>query len=78
MYLDNTKEFQTVWRLTHNWVGADPDKSNPLALSTELKEVIHRLMHAILNQVIPVRTKNRAFFIEESFLATVIDFVHVS
>ena len=64
MYLD-TKDFQTIWRLAHNWVGADPETSDPARLSIELKEVILRLMHASLNQVISVRTRNRAFFFEE-------------
>ena len=75
MYLD-TKDFQTIWRLAHNWVGADPETSDPARLSIELKEVILRLMHASLNQVISVSTRNRAFFFEESFLASIIDHGH--
>jgi hypothetical protein len=45
MYLDS-KDYQTVWQLAHNWTGADPDKNSTDEIPTELKEAIHRLMHA--------------------------------
>lgn len=75
MYLDS-KDFQTVWRLAHNWVDADPDKSDPAALPDDLKEAIHRLMQAAFSQTISVRTRKRSFFFEESFLASIFDHGH--
>ena len=77
MYLDNSKEYQTVWQLAHNWTGLDQTKSDPNVLSVDLKEMIHRLMHAAFNQAIVIRTRRRAFFIDESFLSNVFDFSHV-
>ena len=75
MYLDS-KDFQTVWRLAHNWVGADPDKSDPNALSTELKEAIHRLMSAAISRAITIRTRRMKFFMDETFLSIIFEFHH--
>lgn len=75
MYLDN-KDYQTVWQLAHNWVNADPDKSDCTALSAELKEVIHRLMSAALHRGISIRTRRMAFFTDEDFLSLIIEFHH--
>lgn len=75
MYLD-TKDFQTVWQLAHNWVGSDPDKSDPKTLSTELKETIHRLMSAITNHDLSVRTRRMPFFQDGSFFAFIFEFHH--
>lgn len=77
MYLDSD-DYQTVWQLAHNWVGAAPDKNYTDELPTELKEAIHRLMHASLNQAISIRTRNRGFFLDESFLSFIFDFHHTS
>ena len=35
MYID-TKDFQTVWQLAHNWAYVDPNKSDLSSLSPEL------------------------------------------
>lgn len=75
MYLDS-KDFQTVWQLAHNWVDANPGETDTSALPAELKESIHRLMHAGLNQAISLRTRKRGFFFEESLLASIVDFGH--
>lgn len=75
MYLDN-KDFQTVWQLAHNWVNADPEKSDCNALSAELKEVIHRLMSAAFNRTISVRTRRMAFFNDDTFLSIIFDSHH--
>lgn len=75
MYLDS-KDFQTVWQLAHNWVGVSPDKSDPNALSAELKEAIHRLMSAAMNRAISVRTRKFGFFTDESFFSFIFEFHH--
>lgn len=75
MYLDS-KDYQTVWRLAHNWVGADPDKSDPNALSIELKETIHRFMSAAINHAISIRTRRMGFFTDDSFSSYIIEFHH--
>ncbi|BBJ24598.1 hypothetical protein W01_25250 [Candidatus Nitrotoga sp. AM1P] len=49
MYLDS-EDYQTVWQLAHNWVGANPEISDPDLFSDELKHSIHRLMSAAINQ----------------------------
>jgi len=66
MYLDS-KDYQTVWQLAHNWVGADSEKSDPLQLSDELKHSIHRLMSAAINQTIPSRTMRISGHRDRSF-----------
>jgi hypothetical protein len=40
MFLDDSSNFLTVWRLAHNWVGADPEASDPNALPDELRHTI--------------------------------------
>lgn len=76
MYLDSN-DFQTVWRLAHNWVGANPDKSDPNALSAELKEAIHRLMSAAISRAISIRTRRMIFFEDDSFFSLFFDFRHL-
>jgi hypothetical protein len=75
MYLDS-KDYQTVWQLAHNWVGANPVESDPSALPAELKEAIHRLMLAALNQAISIRTRKWSFFVDDTFMSFIIDFGH--
>lgn len=75
MYLDS-KDYQTVWQLAHNWAGADPEKSDPLLLSDELKHSIHRLMSAVINQTLSSRTRRFILFMDDSFFTLVSDFRH--
>jgi len=75
MFLDGG-DFQTVWRLAHNWVNADPDTSNVNSLSPELMQAIHRLMLAMRNRDIAARTIRTAFFQDDSFLSIIFDFYH--
>lgn len=76
MYLDS-KDFQTVWRLAHNWVGADADSSDPVSLSPELKDAIHRLMSAAINRAIPIRTRRFIIFMDDSAISLMLDFLHL-
>lgn len=75
MYLDS-KDYHTVWQLAHNWVGADPEKSDPHQLSDELKHSIHRFMSAAINRAIPSRTRRFQLFMDDSFLSLLFDFRH--
>src|SRR5450759_2002427 len=75
MYLDS-KDYQTIWQLAQNWVGADPEKSDPHLLSDELKHSIHRLMSAAINQSISSRTRRFALFMDESFFTFIFYFHH--
>lgn len=75
MYLDS-KDYQTVWQLAHNWVDADPEKSDPNLLPDELKHSIHRLMSAAINQAIPSRTRRFKLFMDDSFFTWLFDFLH--
>jgi hypothetical protein len=73
MYLDSKEDYQTVWQLAHNWVDADCGKSDPTALSNDLKETIHRLMSASINRNISVRTRRMIFLTDDSFLSFVFE-----
>ncbi len=75
MYLDS-KDYQTVWQLAHNWVGTDPIKSDPHLLSNESKHAIHRLMSAAINRAIPSRTRRLQLFMDDSLLTLIFDFRH--
>lgn len=75
MYLDS-KDFQTVWALAHNWTGFDPEQTDPANLPQEIKDSIHRLLSAIWRQGLTGRTKRFAIFMDESFLSFVMDFKH--
>ena len=69
-------DFQTVWRLAHNWVNADPDTSDVNALSPELVQAIHRLMIAMRARHIAARTKSGAIFWDDSFFSNIFDLRH--
>lgn len=77
MYLDSKEDYQTVWQLAHNWVDADSVRSDPTALSNDLKEALHRLMSASINRNISVRTRRMKIFTDETFLSLVLDIRHL-
>lgn len=77
MHVENSPDFKTVWQLAHNWIGADPDKTDPNnAISPELITAIHRLMHAMSSMEITVRWKGWRIFMDDSFLSSVFDLYH--
>lgn len=76
MYLDS-KDYQTVWRLAHNWVGLEPEASHPDDLSPELQTAVHRLMRAAFNREITVRTRRLQVFSDDSTLSFLFDFRHM-
>lgn len=76
MYLRNP-DYQTVWQLAHGWVGADGSSSDPNNLPPEVIEAIHRIMVAIRNKLISVRTTSRLIFGEEKdFIDFLVELPH--
>ena len=76
MYLDNSEEFQTVWQLAHNWANSDPDTSDANSLSPAPTQAIHRLLVAITNRDISVRTENMVILDDDSLATAIIDSPH--
>lgn len=77
MHVENSPDFKTVWELAHNWVSADSTKTDPTAVSTELRVAIHRLMHAMANGKITVRWKGLRIFMDESYISSILDIYHI-
>lgn len=75
MFLDG-KDFKTIWQLAHDWVDADPEKTDINAVSSELKDAIHRLMLASFNEEISIRTKDYVIFDKGYYLNTIFDYFH--
>lgn len=57
MLVENNPDFKTIWQLAHNWVGEETDKTDPNAISPELRLAIDRLMRAIRSKKITARWK---------------------
>jgi hypothetical protein len=76
MYLDESPDFKTVWQLAHNWAGKESHASDSSNLSQEIKVAIHRVMIAIRNKLISVRTPSGIIFVDEGFLGTMLDIPH--
>lgn len=76
MYLDNS-DYQTVWKLAHNWVSIKPNEYTLPEIPADLKGAIQRLMHAGHNSLIAMRTRRRGIFIDESLISILIDMGHI-
>ncbi|MBP6057816.1 MAG: hypothetical protein KA524_05240 [Nitrosomonas sp.] len=76
MFLDDNPDYQTVWQLAHNWTDADPNETDTNAISPKLREHIIRLMLAIRNRKISVRTRKRSIFIDDSVISLIVDTSH--
>jgi len=72
----NGRDFKTIWQLAHDWVGADPDKTDTNAVSPELQEVIHRLMLASFNEEISIRTEECLIFDKGYYINTIFNNFH--
>lgn len=75
MYLDN-HDYQTIWKLAHNWCKLDPEISNEKELSDEVKSTIHRILIAINWGKISVRNKTFRIFQDDSIFNFLLDFKH--
>jgi hypothetical protein len=76
MHTENNPDFETVWQLAHNWIGAEPDKTDTNKISPELRIAIHRLMHAMACREISARWKGYRIFLNDSFFSGIFDFLH--
>ena len=68
MYLDDNPDYQTVWKLAHNWVDANPDETDTNAIPPKLREHIIRLILAIRNKDIAARTRKGVIFADNSII----------
>ena len=75
MYLDSV-DYQTIWKLAHNWSSADADSSVEDSLTPEVKIFIHRIMAAINQGKITVRNRRYQIFQDDSMLNFIFDFSH--
>lgn len=73
MYL-LTDDFMTVWKLAHHWAGYDEPNFTSANLPDDLKKVIYRIMHAIVLEELPVRTKSGLMFYDKSFIGQLFEF----
>lgn len=76
MHTENNPDFETVWQLAHNWIGAEPNKTDTNNISSELRIAIHRLMHAMYCREITTRWKGYRIFLDNSFFSIIFDFYH--
>ena len=75
MYLDS-QDYQTIWKLAHNWSNTDPESTNENSLTPETKIFIHRIMSAINQSKITVRSRRFQIFQDESVFSFIVDFNH--
>lgn len=76
MYIDSD-DYQTVWNLGHNWIGCDPESTDPQNLPKEVKLYLHRMAAAIFRNQLPARNKKRVILLDESLFARlIIDYKH--
>ncbi|MDR4513655.1 hypothetical protein [Nitrosomonas sp.] len=76
MPIKNNPDFKTVWQLTHNWVGEEPDKTDPLAISPALRIAIDRLIRGISSREISGRWKGYRIFTGSLFLSLILEPIH--
>ncbi|WP_292995245.1 hypothetical protein [Nitrosomonas sp.] len=76
MFLDDKKNFQTVWQLAHSWVGIDPIETDANAIPQEVRSAIHLLMFAIRKNEISVRTRQRLIFVDDSVISLAAEALH--
>lgn len=75
MYIE-TEDYQTIWNLSHNWVGQNPELTDPNNLSKDLQFVIQRLLAAIMRNNLPAKGKKLAIFSDDSIFTIVFDARH--
>lgn len=77
MHVKNNPDFKSIWQLAHDWVGENPDQTNPSAISFGLRLAIDRLIRAIGRGEISANWKGYRFFEDHSFLSSILDFWHI-
>lgn len=76
MHVENNPDFKTVWQLAHDWAGEESEKTDPTAISPELRLAIDRLIRAIGSKEISARWKGYRIFFDDSLLSFIFDFRH--
>lgn len=77
MYIKNNPDFKTVWQLAHDLADEESDKTDPNAISPELRIAIDRLIRAIGGKEISGRWKGYRIFYDNSIFSFIFDFRHV-
>ncbi|MCE7915611.1 MAG: hypothetical protein DYH15_13305 [Nitrosomonas sp. PRO4] len=77
MHIKDNPDFKTVWQLAHDWTGEESDKTDPIAISPELRIAIDRLIRAIGGKEISGRWKGYRIFYDNSIFSFIFDFRHV-
>lgn len=62
MFLEESDDYRTVWKLAHQWANAPLENSDPANLPSEIKHNIHRVLAAIGNKSISARNKKGLIF----------------
>lgn len=75
MYLDS-HDYQTIWKLAHNWNGVDPETTDENNLPLDLKATIQRIMGAVDQRRLTLRNRRFKVFMDESLFIYLIDFFH--
>lgn len=77
MHVKDNPDFKTVWQLAHNWVGEDPDQTDPKAISPNLRLAIDRLIRAISANEISARWKGYRIFKDDTLLSDIFEIRHL-
>ncbi|MES1981811.1 MAG: hypothetical protein V4443_04970 [Pseudomonadota bacterium] len=73
----NDDDYQTIWQLAHGWAGEDRYTSDSNNLSPEVKKWIYRVIVAIRNKILSVRTSNQVILDDDSVLGIISNFSHL-
>jgi len=76
MHVKNNPDFKSIWQLAHDWARENPNKTNPSAISFELRLAIDRLIRAIGRGEISANWKGYRILENNSFLTFILDFKH--
>lgn len=76
MYIDSD-DYQSIWKLAHNWVSENSEATNPEELSKDLQVAIQRIASAILSNALLARSKRLIILQDDSFLTFIFDFRHI-
>lgn len=69
-------DYRTVWQLAHDWGGQNTLINHSLLPSQEVQQAIHRILVAIRNRIISVRTQSRLILSGDDFLDVMFDMKH--
>ncbi|MBX3617030.1 hypothetical protein [Nitrosomonas sp.] len=73
MHVENNPDFKSIWQLAHDWTGETPDKTDPTAISPELRIAIDRLLRAISSKEISAKWRGRRIFIDNLLISLIFE-----